>query len=219
MGLETGNTINDLNESWPLGTDPKSQGDDHIRLCKRVFKNDVLSITNGGTVSGDVDFAGAVSAGFIPTLDDHLCNKAYVDSKGGVPVGTVLMYPSVTPPTGFLLCDGSVINAAYTQLIALVGANTPDFRGQFIRGWSTTTAQDPNAPRNPLSAQNHGMQSHSHTGQLVTWSSQSAGGVSRPWSLTGEGDFNYSFTTANQSGGLTETRPKNIAMAFIIKHD
>jgi hypothetical protein len=61
MGLETGNTINDLNESWPLGTDPKSQGDDHIRLCKRVFKNDVLSTTNGGTISGDVDFAGDVS--------------------------------------------------------------------------------------------------------------------------------------------------------------
>ncbi len=61
MGLETGNTINDLNESWPLGTDPKSQGDDHIRLCKRVFKNDVLSTTNGGTISGDVDFAGDVN--------------------------------------------------------------------------------------------------------------------------------------------------------------
>lgn len=41
MGLETGNEIADLNSNWPLGSDPKAQGDDHIRLIKRVLKNDV----------------------------------------------------------------------------------------------------------------------------------------------------------------------------------
>ena len=34
MGLETGTVIEDLDQTWPLGTDPKSQGDDHIRLVK-----------------------------------------------------------------------------------------------------------------------------------------------------------------------------------------
>jgi hypothetical protein len=53
MGLETGNTIADLNSSWPLGSDPTSQGDDHIRLIKRVLQNDVLSL-RGGTMTGPI---------------------------------------------------------------------------------------------------------------------------------------------------------------------
>jgi hypothetical protein len=86
MGLETGNTINDLNESWPLGTDPKSQGDDHIRLCKRVFKNDVLSITNGGTISGDLTIGGAFTSKGID--DNASANALTIDTSGNVGIGT-----------------------------------------------------------------------------------------------------------------------------------
>jgi hypothetical protein len=39
MGLETGTTIAALDQIWPLGGDPESQGDDHIRLIKAVLKN------------------------------------------------------------------------------------------------------------------------------------------------------------------------------------
>ena len=42
MGLETGTTIAALNAAWPLGTDPRSQGDDHLRLIKAVVKSDAL---------------------------------------------------------------------------------------------------------------------------------------------------------------------------------
>ena len=38
MGLETGDFIEDLDPNWPLGTDPKSQGDDHIRLIKKTIQ-------------------------------------------------------------------------------------------------------------------------------------------------------------------------------------
>lgn len=51
MGLETGTTIASLNASWPLGTDPKSQGDDHLRLIKSVIRTDALSKAAGGTVA------------------------------------------------------------------------------------------------------------------------------------------------------------------------
>lgn len=36
MGLETGNTIYDLNTTNPAGTDTRSEGDNHIRLIKSV---------------------------------------------------------------------------------------------------------------------------------------------------------------------------------------
>ena len=50
MGLETADTIAELNPLWPLGTDPKSEGDDHIRLIKQVMQDDALSreIFQGG---------------------------------------------------------------------------------------------------------------------------------------------------------------------------
>lgn len=38
MGLETSTTLTGLNELWPLGTDPRSEGDNHLRLLKSVIK-------------------------------------------------------------------------------------------------------------------------------------------------------------------------------------
>ena len=60
MGLETGDRISDLNASWPLGSDPKSQGDDHIRLTKAVMKNDIVPRTTGGDFHASI---GVESAG------------------------------------------------------------------------------------------------------------------------------------------------------------
>jgi hypothetical protein len=39
MGIESGNYINDLNESWPTATDNVSDGDNHLRLIKKVVKD------------------------------------------------------------------------------------------------------------------------------------------------------------------------------------
>ena len=42
MGLETTfDNIDDLNTSWPLGSDPKSEGDDHIAGIKKSLKANV----------------------------------------------------------------------------------------------------------------------------------------------------------------------------------
>lgn len=47
MPLENSNTVAGLNPTWPLGSDPKSQGDDHLRLIKNVLQQDAA------TLSGD----------------------------------------------------------------------------------------------------------------------------------------------------------------------
>ena len=67
MGLESADTIAELNPSWPTGSDPKSQGDDHLRLIKGVLQADALSLADGGVVEGDVVFAGM--ADFNSTLN------------------------------------------------------------------------------------------------------------------------------------------------------
>ena len=54
------------------------------------------------------------------------------------PVGTITAYGGATAPTGWLLCNGDAIDAGYTELIALVGANTPDMKGRFPLGDNST---------------------------------------------------------------------------------
>jgi hypothetical protein len=47
MGLEVSTTISGLNKLWPLGSDPKSQGDDHLRMLKSVLQ---ARIDDSGTI-------------------------------------------------------------------------------------------------------------------------------------------------------------------------
>lgn len=54
------------------------------------------------------------------------------------PVGTIVSYGGASAPTGWLLCNGDAIDGAYTELIALVGANTPDMKGRFPIGDNAT---------------------------------------------------------------------------------
>lgn len=52
MGLETGTFISDLNASNPVGaSDPKSQGDDHIRLIKSTIRASFTGITGAMTLT------------------------------------------------------------------------------------------------------------------------------------------------------------------------
>jgi len=39
MGLETVTQVSDLNELWPLSTDLRTQGDDHLRAIKVALKS------------------------------------------------------------------------------------------------------------------------------------------------------------------------------------
>lgn len=58
MGLELFGNIDDLNPLFPLGTDPKSEGDDHIRGVKESLQ---------GNVSGDDAETRLLAAG-VPAL-------------------------------------------------------------------------------------------------------------------------------------------------------
>lgn len=104
MGLESGTTIGDLNDLWPLGTDQKAQGDDHIRLIKKVIKNtfvglddktlavileDYLNRLNGGTLEAPVTMLESalnlrLDSATVPFLDAEAVPKSYVDQLVGI---------------------------------------------------------------------------------------------------------------------------------------
>jgi len=65
-----------------------------------------------------------------------------------IPAGTICAFGGITPPAGWLLCDGSVVSqTTYAALYAAIGTrwvtgtpgagnfNVPDLRQWFIRGW------------------------------------------------------------------------------------
>ncbi len=54
-----------------------------------------------------------------------------------LPVGVPVPWPSATPPTGWLKCNGSSFSlTSYPALAAVFPSGVlPDLRGEFIRGW------------------------------------------------------------------------------------
>ncbi|QDY70129.1 hypothetical protein [Qingshengfaniella alkalisoli] len=93
MGLEVGNTIADLNANWPLGSDPKAQGDDHLRLIKAVLLNDVWSKAanpkgfvskDGDTMTGALTIDrsdGSVQLGILNSGSSQFTRATYPDVK------------------------------------------------------------------------------------------------------------------------------------------
>lgn len=52
MALETGNYVGDLNSANPGSADPKSQGDDHLRLIKLALRQSFAGFTGAVLVTG-----------------------------------------------------------------------------------------------------------------------------------------------------------------------
>lgn len=72
-----------------------------------------LSVTGATTLAGSLAVNGNVT--MAGTLN-------VTGSTNIVPVGTTILFPSVTPPTGFLLCNGQAVSrGTYATLFALVG--------------------------------------------------------------------------------------------------
>ncbi|MEF4864527.1 tail fiber protein, partial [Escherichia coli] len=79
-----------------------------------------------------------------------------------LPVGAPVPWPSETPPTGWLKCNGAPFSAEeYPKLAKAYPANKlPDLRGEFIRGWDDGRGID--SGRTLLSAQDGSIEAHGH---------------------------------------------------------
>ncbi|BDY70122.1 hypothetical protein MUTS8_34830 [Escherichia coli] len=79
-----------------------------------------------------------------------------------LPVGVPVPWPSATPPTGWLKCNGAAFSAEeYPELAkAYPSGKLPDLRGEFIRGWDDGRGVD--TGRAILSAQEWLTGSHCH---------------------------------------------------------
>lgn len=154
----------------------------------------------------------------IEDAKEELGNKINSQAAFLVPVGGVISWPSATAPAGWLECNGQIFDQQENpKLFQVLGKNSvPDYRGLFLRGWAHGSGTyDPDSQRTIGSIQNDELKSHQHnyrTRRDQSGSSQAA------WFWDEAGPQGYRNMQVEATGGA-ETRPKNVAVMYIIKTD
>jgi microcystin-dependent protein len=163
-------------------------------------------LRSGSTMTGELTLSSST-----PSAAAVAASKGYVDATVSATIipGTIVMWGASTVPTGWLECNGQS-TAGSPNLIPLFGTNVPDLRGEFIRGWSNgRSGVDPG--RQIRSFQGQDIQPHTHGYTLtntISWSQEGGSALgTKP------------VQEASQTGvaGSTETRPRNVALMFIVK--
>jgi microcystin-dependent protein len=159
----------------------------------------------GGTMTGPLVLVNST-----PSTSATAASKGYVDATAAATVlsGQIVMWGTSTVPSGWLECNGQS-TAGYPNLIALFGTNLPDLRGEFIRGWDNGRGVD--VDRVLLSAQAQDIQPHTHSYTITNSTSSSGQGGA------GTGSIPSQAGATTGSTGTTETRPRNVALMFIVK--
>lgn len=110
MALETGNYIADLNAANPAPGDPKSQGDDHIRLIKLAALQTLLGFTGTILVGGnDVGVSNAYALTPATNLLAYSQNMAVLWFPGSTNGGASTMTISGLTPQNIKRLDGSAL--------------------------------------------------------------------------------------------------------------
>ncbi|ELE8639311.1 tail fiber protein [Escherichia coli] len=144
-----------------------------------------------------------------------------------LPVGVPVPWPSATPPTGWLKCNGAPFSAEeYPELAKVYPTNKlPDLRGEFIRGWDDGRGVD--SGRTLLSAQGDAIRNITgnvgvYSDGLLTYASGvfSLGPASsnRQNPISGTGSNAYAtFDASKVVPTANENRPRNIAFNYIVR--
>ncbi|EOA5403942.1 phage tail protein [Escherichia coli] len=215
-------TLDTLKEiAAAINNDPKFSATINNALSGKQPLDETLTHLSGKDVAGLLAYLG-------------------LGEGSALPVGVPVPWPSATPPTGWLKCNGAAFSAEeYPELAKVYPTNKlPDLRGEFIRGWDDGRGID--AVRALLSLQNGGVESHTHQGQLFRVSDYRTKEIPAS-EVMGRGyiasltpgadsplDFDDYSVSSNPNGyfvgnqrttayGINETRPRNIAFNYIVR--
>jgi len=190
------------------------------KVANNAITTDQLA-SNAVTIAKMAD--NSVSTAEVVNSSVTLTKLATAVANSLNPVGTVIWYAGSTAPAGYLKANGdSIANGSgttqsittdFSALYAIVGANLPDLRGEFIRGWDDGKGTD--SGRGIRSSQADANKEHSHG-----YTDPQIGGYI---GLKYDGSGTTSeYVTANggttQTSGGTESRPRNIALLACIKY-
>ena len=147
------------------------------------------------------------------------------------PVGIIVMWGQTTVPEGWVEAAGQSTNIN-PDLIAIYGANLPDLRGNFVRGYGGNSGKLGEIQGQEIKSHSHtasfignALPTHGHTYSAYNGNTESHGNKSNDL----YDNNRKSYTTGATSGGTPtgtvnvtdtgedETRPTNIALKYIIK--
>lgn len=211
---------------------------DNIVNSAKITDGDVRSvdIADGAVATADLANSAVTTDKIAGNAIDY--NRLAVALQQALaPTGSILPFAGDTAPSGWLICDGTLLNRTnYSTLYAVVGTRfgytdssnfrIPDLRGQFLRGRDFGVGRDPD--RGSRSAMNsggatgdavgsvQGDQFRAHTHNLPT--DGAGGGVDQPsLTYTSSNDETWSSWPGSAAAGGNETRPTNAYVNFIIK--
>ncbi|ENE4646346.1 tail fiber protein [Salmonella enterica subsp. enterica serovar Montevideo] len=149
------NTLNEL--AAALGNDPNFATTMTNALAGKQPKDATLTALAGLATSADKlpYFTGADRAALTAltsvgrailgkTSTQGVLDYLGLGEGSALPVGVPVPWPSATPPTGWLKCNGAAFSAEeYPELAKAYPTNKlPDLRGEFIRGWDDGRGMD-----------------------------------------------------------------------------
>ena len=244
------NTLNEL--AAALGNDPNFATTMTNALAGKQPKNATLTALAKLATSADKlpYFTGADRAALTAltsvgrailgkTSTQGVLDYLGLGEGSALPVGVPVPWPSATPPTGWLKCNGAAFSSEmYPNLAKAYPTNKlPDLRSEFIRGWDDARGID--SGRILLSSQGYATEDHAHglpsKSSIVTDSTINfyfdEGWVNSGTDIIRRGNTNDAglpapdygtFKTYKQSvAGLgiaaSETRPRNIAFNYIVR--
>ncbi|EJF1934490.1 TPA: phage tail protein [Escherichia coli] len=208
-------TLDTLKEiAAAINNDPKFSATINNALSGKQPLDETLTHLSGKDVAGLLAYLG-------------------LGEGSALPVGVPVPWPSATPPTGWLKCNGAAFSAEeYPELAKAYPTNKlPDLRGEFIRGWDDGRGID--ARRALLSLQAGMLEKHRHIvvandgydtkdeWELATIFKKTYK-QGRGLDATNTGGSLIPSPTLHSRGSIgntggSETRPRNIAFNFIVR--
>ena len=148
-----------------------------------------------------------------------------------------MIWATTVIPNNWLECNGQAVDQSKYPQLYVIMANVPDLRGVFVRGLDNSRGYDTGRTINSYQADSFASHTHTmatagnhqHFNGIVCASGYGNWGYGGPFSntiafsgatnitntqgYTSQGDHTH---TINATGG-TETKPKNVALIYIIK--
>lgn len=147
-----------------------------------------------------------------------------------LPAGVPIPWPSATPPTGWLKCNGAAFTASQYPKLALAypALKLPDLRGEFIRGWDDGRGID--TGRGMMTSQGDAIRNitavlcdlSANTGvegtagaAYISWRWDSKTNITT--GSTSWGQYNLTIDASRQVPTANENRPRNVAFNYIVR--
>ena len=203
-------TLDTLKEiAAAINNDPKFSATINNALSGKQPLDETLTHLSGKDVAGLLAYLG-------------------LGEGSALPVGVPVPWPSATPPTGWLKCNGAAFSAEeYPELAKAYPTNKlPDLRGEFIRGWDDGRGVD--AGRQLLSSQGDairniegfadggiGMSFDAIRGAFYDAGTRSARMPNNTTTIDKTDDLGFDASRVVPTAN--ENRPRNIAFNYIVR--